>query len=295
MHGVRAREPVDLRVGTVRRVDSGSLPDRLPTAGAPRAPGPAGPGHARPPAGAGPVAGLHRTRPPAEPGAPVDGAWSAERDGGGVAAALARRGRRRLPPGEAGVEANARLTGTVAVVLFVLLAVEGLTILSIRSLISVHVFVGMLLVPPVLLKIGSTGWRFTRYYLGAPAYRRKGPPPPLLRLLGPLVVVLTLAVLGTGVALLLGPTSWRTTMLFLHKATFVVWLMVMAVHVLGHLLDTARLAPRDFAHRTRRQVDGAGARQWAVVASLAVGLVLGVLVLPSVGHWLVAGNFSFHP
>src|SRR6516162_11181634 len=83
-----------------------------------------------------------------------------------------------------GVEANARLTGSTAAVLLVLLAAEGVTVLSVHSLLTPHVFIGMLLVPPVLLKVGSTGWRFVRYYRGSGAYRRKGPPPLLLRLLG---------------------------------------------------------------------------------------------------------------
>lgn len=76
-----------------------------------------------------------------------------------------------------GVEANARLTGSTAAVLFVLLAAEGVTILRVRPLLSWHVFIGMLLVPPVALKIGTTSYRFVRYYRGSPAYRRKGPPP----------------------------------------------------------------------------------------------------------------------
>jgi len=75
------------------------------------------------------------------------------------------------------VEANARLTSGAAVVLLVLLAAEGVTILRIRGLISVHVFIGMLLVPPVLVKTCSTVYRFARYYLGAPGFRRKGSPP----------------------------------------------------------------------------------------------------------------------
>jgi hypothetical protein len=70
-------------------------------------------------------------------------------------------------------------------VLLVLLAAEGLTILRVRSLLSVHVLIGTVLVPPVLLKVGSTGHHLARYYLGSPAYRRKGPPPPVLRLLRP--------------------------------------------------------------------------------------------------------------
>jgi len=186
----------------------------------------------------------------------------------------------------AGVEANARLTATTAVVLLVLLAAEGVTILRVRALVTPHVVVGMLLVPPVALKLGSTGWRFARYYLGAPAYREKGPPPPLLRLLGPLVVVLTVAVLATGVALLLGPASWQGKLLLLHKASFVLWFGAMAIHVLGHLLDTARLAPRDWLRRARGEVAGAGLRQWAVAASLVVGVWLAALVVPHVGFWL---------
>ena len=60
------------------------------------------------------------------------------------------------------------------------------------------------MIPPAVLKIASTGWRFVRYYAGAPAYRRKGPPPVLLRLLGPVVVILTVVLLASGVALGVG-------------------------------------------------------------------------------------------
>lgn len=198
------------------------------------------------------------------------------------------RGRRRRQ--QAGVEANARLTASVAVVLFVLLAAEGLTILRIRALLTPHVFIGMLLVPPVLLKVGSTTWRFARYYLGSPDYRRKGPPPMVLRLLGPLLVALTMVVFASGIALLLAPTAWRDRLLFVHKASFIVWIAALALHVLGHILDTARLAPRDWMHRTRRQVRGAGLRQWGIALSLAVGFVLALITIPEVGRWLAAGG-----
>ncbi len=189
--------------------------------------------------------------------------------------------------GSAGVESNTRLTAATGATLFVLFAAEGLTILRVRQLLSFHVFIGMLLIPPVLLKIATTGYRFSRYYLGAPAYRRKGPPAPLLRLLGPFVVVLTLAVILTGIALLVVGPSLRGEMLFLHKATFVLWFGAMVVHVLGHLLETARFAPRDWLYATRRDVTGAGARRWAVVTSVALGVPLGLLLLGRVGPWLV--------
>ena len=187
-----------------------------------------------------------------------------------------------------GVESNARLTGTVAAVLLVLLATEGVTVLRARALLTAHVFIGMLLVPLVLLKIGTTGYRFVRYYTGSPAYRRKGPPPLLLRVLGPLVVVLTTCLFASGIALLFAGPGLHPELLLVHKASFVLWFGAMAVHVLGHLLDTARLAPKDFYWRTRRQVEGAGARQWAVAVSLAFGALLALLFVGRIGHYLVS-------
>ena len=134
-------------------------------------------------------------------------------------------------PGErradAGVAANARLTASNAVVLLVLLAAEGVTILRVRELLTPHVFIGMVLIPPVLLKVASTGWRFARYYRGAPAYRRKGAPPLLLRLLGPAVVILTVVLLASGVGLLLAGPSWLPLLLKVHKASFVLWFGVL--------------------------------------------------------------------
>ncbi|HET6794840.1 MAG TPA: hypothetical protein VFH45_10375 [Acidimicrobiales bacterium] len=190
-----------------------------------------------------------------------------------------------------GVEANARLTSSTALVLFVLLAVEGATVLQVRSLLSVHVFVGVLLVPPVLLKIASTGYRFARYYLGAPGYRRKGPPPWLLRLLGPAVVVLTVVLFGSGVALMYAGSAAHTVLLTAHKASFVLWFLAMTVHVLGHLPETFREGFADWVGRAGRPVTGSGARRAALVLSLAVGAVAAAAVLGRVGPYL-AGHLG---
>jgi hypothetical protein len=208
--------------------------------------------------------------------------------GGGVpgSAGVAGRRLRRQDP----TEGNARLTASVAVVIFVLLAVEGVTILQVGRLLTPHVFIGMLLVPPILLKMGSTFWKFSRYYLGDPAYVEKGPPLLPLRLLGPVVVVLTVIVFASGIALLFAPTADRSFFSLAHKASFVLWFGAMALHVLGHVVDTARLAPRDWLSFTRRQVKGAGARQWSIAASVALGLVLAVAVVPRVGPWLASGS-----
>ncbi len=202
---------------------------------------------------------------------------------------------RAADPADAGVEANSRLTGATAALLLVLFFIEGLTLLGVRQHLSVHVFIGMLLIPPVLVKIGSTTWRFARYYSGSPAYRRKGPPPALLRLLGPVLVVVTVLMLASGVALLLVPRSDLGFLLFVHKATFVLWFGAMAIHVLGHLLETTRLARLDLAHRTRAQISGASARQWTLALSLVAGLVLAALMMGSTAQfWGHAGALFGH-
>jgi hypothetical protein len=185
----------------------------------------------------------------------------------------------------AGVEANARLTGSTAAVLLVLLAVEGVTILEIGRLLRLHVFVGMLVVPPVLLKTATTDYRFARYYTGDPPYVRRGPPHPILRLLGPVVGVLTFVVLGTGILLLWAADRWRHTLLFLHKTTFILWFAAMTIHVLGHLVDTYRLAPLDW-RRHAAPPNGVGLRRATLVASIVAGVGLGLLALGQADGWV---------
>ncbi len=88
-----------------------------------------------------------------------------------------------------GVAGNARLTSALGAILFVLLAIEGYTVgVGVGLHLTLHVYVGLLLIPIVALKMSSTIYRFVRYYAGSPEYRRKGPPPMTLRIVGPLVV-----------------------------------------------------------------------------------------------------------
>ena len=181
-----------------------------------------------------------------------------------------------------GSEGNRRLTGATAAVLLVLLAAEGVTLLAIRPLVSAHVFIGMLLLPPVALKLANTGYRFARYYTGHRAYRADGPPHPFLRLLGPVVVLSTSALFASGVALVvLGPQS--AGVLGLHKASFVVWFGAMAAHVLAHALRVPRLASADW--RRHDVVPGSGLRRWLVAGSLVTGLILAIATVHLAGPW----------
>lgn len=186
-----------------------------------------------------------------------------------------------------GVAGNARLTATTAAILIVLLAAEGFTILQIGPLLKQHVFIGMLLVPPVALKIATTTYRFARYYLNDPSYRRKGPPPMVLRTIGPGLIVLTVVMFATGIILMFVKGSMLSTMFFLHRASFVLWFCAMTIHVLGHAGETAKLGPRDFLHRTRRKVQGANLRNIALIASLVVGVILGFVFIGRVPQFIL--------
>ncbi len=177
-----------------------------------------------------------------------------------------------------GIDGNAALTSAAAAVLIVLLLTEGVTIIDMGGLRTPHMFVGLVLIGPVLVKLGSTGYRFARYYLGASAYREKGPPLTALRVLAPALVATTIGVFATGVALLvLGHRS--DTLLEVHKVTFIVWGVVFGVHVLAHLRGMARSLRSDWS------VPGSRMRLALLAASMTSGLTVALAVLPSISHW----------
>ncbi len=187
------------------------------------------------------------------------------------------RHRRDIGEQTGSADGNERLTAMTGAVLLVLLAAEGVTILFKQQLMTAHFFIGMLLVGPVLLKMGSTGYRFARYYTGAAPYVRKGPPALLLRLLGPVVILTSVGVIGSGIALaLVGPGTGASLWLFLHKATFVLWFGAMAVHVLWYVPQLPRLLRHGSPGRDRLRATLAGAgRRWMLLtAALAAGVVI---------------------
>jgi hypothetical protein len=199
-----------------------------------------------------------------------------------------------------GTTGNERLTSATGAVLIVLLAVIGVTIIALGPLLSVHLFVGMVLVGPVLLKLASTGYRFARYYTANPRYRRKGPPALPLRLIAPIVVLRTLVVFASGVGLLLiGPGS-RDTLLPIHKISFFVWVGFMAVHVLAHLPAMVRGVLADYRPtrggaaaweqrlNPREGANGHAGRVLSLSSALAFGVVLAIVLIPQFGPWLSA-------
>lgn len=186
-----------------------------------------------------------------------------------------------------GVAGNGRLTALTGALLFVLLALMGVTVLRVRDLLPEHFLLGFLLVPPIALKLATTGYRFTRYYAGDPAYRQAGPPELLLRLVGPLVVVTTIAVFATGFELWAFGLRFGAFWVEAHKLSFLMWLPVTAVHVLGHLGRAGSAAADELAEPRPR---AALARRSLVAGSLVLGIVLAVASLTYASPFVFFGD-----
>jgi hypothetical protein len=197
-----------------------------------------------------------------------------------------RRAAGRLTGG--GIDGNERLTNATGALLIALLAVLGVTILQMRPLMSVHLFVGMMLLSPVALKMASTGYRFVRYYTHDPVYRRKGPPHTALRMLAPLVVASTLVVFVSGVWLLFAGPSSRSSLLPVHKVSFFVWLAVTAPHVLAHLPAIPAALRGDYGRHAQLgpELPGRSGRTLALAGAIVLGVVLAVLTIPLFGAWI---------
>jgi len=206
------------------------------------------------------------------------------------------RPRPRVRP-RGGPDGNEQLTAWAGVILLVLLAVLGVTIVRIGQLLSLHLFLGLLLIGPVVLKMASTGYRFVRYYAHSPPYRRKGPPEMWLRMIAPLVVLSTIGVFLSGVLLLFDGPADRNPLVLIHKVTFFVWLAFTGLHVLGHLpgLPAALRATSPPRDRLPGQDRGGDAgRAIAIAGALVGGVVLAIVLIPDFGVWTAHGALLHH-
>jgi hypothetical protein len=194
---------------------------------------------------------------------------------------------RRVVRGGANPQGNERLTAMTGAVLLVLFAAECYTLFHLGPLMTLHFFLGLLLIGPVCLKVGSTVWRFTRYYTGSAPYVRKGPPAPLPRVLGPLLILTSLTVLASGVALAIeGPSPagfgfW----LPLHRYAFLAWVVVVVIHVIIYVPKLPRLLGGGTVSGARQVLAGRRARWLLLGGSLTAGLVIAILGYHLAGQW----------
>ena len=180
-----------------------------------------------------------------------------------------------------GPEGNEILTSATAVALTLLLLAEGVTVIRMNGLVGAHMFIGLVLIPPIALKLASTGYRFVRYYTGARPYREKGPPLLPLRLLAPILVSTTFGVFVSGVLLMaLGHRS--DTLMLIHKASFIVWGVAFGIHFLSYLPRVSRALRADWGAARRHAVPGSGLRAMLVAASLGGGVALALALVSSI-------------
>ena len=197
----------------------------------------------------------------------------------------------REPGQRANPAGNERLTAMTGVVLLVLFAAECLTLLNLGKLLTLHFFLGMLLLGPVALKAGSTLWRFTRYYTGSAAYVRRGPPAPLQRVTGPFVILTTLAVLGTGVMLLVeGGAPGSGPWIQLHHMSFLLWAAVMLIHLGSYLPRLPRILSGQPAQRAGAVLAARPTRWLLLCGSLTLGLVLALATYHLSAEWGGSGS-----
>ncbi len=150
----------------------------------------------------------------------------------------------------------------------VLILVEIVSTVSLHTGIAIHIFVGVLLTGPLVVKLGSTGYRFLCYYSGSPAFVRRGPPRLPLRMLAPLLLATTLVVIGSGIGLVVPGPAQAGPLLPMHNLSVLVWLPMIAVHLCAYIWRTPRLIADDWRKPSGRSLQKA-----------RVGLILATLVL----------------
>lgn len=188
--------------------------------------------------------------------------------------------------GNRGVVGNERLTALAGTALLALLAVEVVTSIRLRTLLSAHVVVGVVLAGPLAVKLGSTGYRFVRYYARSPSYVRRGPPHLALRMLGPLLVATTLVVVGSGIGLMVTGPRNAGPLLPLHGFSVLVFLPLMAIHLVAHILATPRLVADEWSTVSAALAPGRGIRMGVNLSALVLGVLGAILLLPTTTPWI---------
>jgi len=185
------------------------------------------------------------------------------------------------------------MTALAGAVLLVLILVELVSSASLHTLLPIHIFVGMGLSVPLAVKLGSTGYRFLRYYTRVPAYVRRGPPRLALRVLAPLLIATTLVVIGSGIGLVVTGPAQAGPLLPMHNLSVLVWLSIIAIHVFAYIWRTPRLVADDWRKQSGRSLTpGRWLRLSVNIGALLLGAFAAILLFPGATPWLVWSQTS---
>ncbi|MDA8196443.1 MAG: hypothetical protein M0019_04405 [Actinomycetota bacterium] len=193
------------------------------------------------------------------------------------------------------VLANMRLTSSIGLVIFVELFVIGITVPAIGQLFTLHAILGYMLIPPLIFKMFSTGFRFLKYYTKDPKYSLAGPPHTLLRIAAPFLVLATALLFVSGIALMVvGPyaasaASWKQ----IHQASFILWFGLTALHVVSYIPRASYQFFGDLGLRSfgsfkfsKVKVRGRNARLTVIAIALGSGLLLALALYTTISPWV---------
>ena len=176
------------------------------------------------------------------------------------------------------IDQNERMTAIAGALLFLFIIVELFITASLDGLTTEHVFAGILISGPLVVKMFSTGYRFFRYYTKSPEYVKSGPPNIILRLLAPFLVLTTILVFISGYGLAFG----HDDKLFgkIHAFCVPLWIALVAVHAYAYIRKVPRLIAKDWSRYTNRQVPGRNVRLGINFVGLLVGVIAAIGLLP---------------
>ena len=166
------------------------------------------------------------------------------------------------------VTGNLILTSHAGLLVLGLLVLLYLTGLAFTPLRGVHFALGFALIPLLVVKLGSTGWRAVNYYRGRDPYRAAGPPWLLPRLAAvPLVSCAVVAIVSGVVLWSIGTDhgTWAT----IHTDAVVVLGIIVLVHLAGYTRRAFRasLSSLEGTAVTRQE----RIMMWALIIALLVG------------------------
>lgn len=169
-------------------------------------------------------------------------------------------GRRRLLAGS--VAGNRRLTASTGVALHTLLWIQiGSALIFALMAFNVvlpsgpwhavvrpiHFFVGFMLIPLVLIKLGSTGYRVARYYTHDPHFKGAGPPSLLARLVGPVIALSIIILLLSGIEMWSFANAFGIPWIPVHVISSIVFTAALIVHIVMHVREAHTEAGNDLA------------------------------------------------
>jgi hypothetical protein len=166
------------------------------------------------------------------------------------------------------VAGNLILTSHAGLVILFFLILLYFTGLEFAPLRGVHFGLGFALIPILLVKLGSTGWRAVNYYFDRAPYRAAGPPWLLPRIMAlPLTVCAVVATIS-GVVLWATGTD-RGTWATVHIYSVISLAVVVVVHLAIYTRKAFRASTRSLEETKTTQQERI--MVWALLVALVVG------------------------